>query len=956
MADEQITILVRLRNLAGKQIGAIQKGMKGLQKSVYSVGKAFTSLQAKVAGLGLTLSAGLITRSVINTFKEYDDTLRAAGAVTGATAEEFKTLGQVAEKMGKTTKFSAAQAADGLRLLGMAGFSVIEATEALPGVLQLAAAGALELGQAADIATNVLAGFGLEVEDLSAVNDVLAKTFTSSNSTLVELGEAFKLVGPIAAGVGSDFEDLVGSLGKLHDAGLKGTLAGTALRGAIDALLNPTKEEAKLMKELEQRMGGVALRVRDNEGNFIGFVEIIRQLEAAGLKGDEALKLFGLRAGPGMAALLSVGSKELDKYVDDLKDAGGTAKQIAEDMEAGIGGASRRTAAAMEGVKIALGRAFEEELIQGFDYITEKISAFIEEIDRLDREGTLEEWGKVAKESIQVVMKFLGKLIEEVMIVGRAMGTVALAIEGLFTGNFTAAGESLRGVSKAFHEFAGLPWKESGDDVIEVFHKIDEQGNVVSKNIINRSKQEREALEKDISALDRALESMRNKTEGKTGPIGRRPTKTTVTAEIKPEITDVTQLKTEAMKIKSIIERELVELDAAYAGGLVTLEDYFKERERKIIEAAESEIKVLQISADRETDINKRALMDARIFTMRQELKQNLFELEQEALAERDKLRQEEVELEKKAALAKEIIARQFNNVKARLASMEGAGLETQFAKEIADLQERQDREIAMLEEHNAKKEQINELYRQHELEKQKVAEDQARRELQYRLTTASEVAGGLANIMEEMYDLSGKKSKEMFYLVKAAKIAEATINVANAVTGALGAPPYSTGAIVNASIIGAMGAVQIAKIAATNLAEGGEVPGHSPHKKADNIPAHLTAGEWVQPVDTVRYYGTGIMEALRKRLIPRELFSGFSMPSVPRSTRVARFAEGGAVAGPQMVTPEAGAKEEKIDIVNVIDQSVFDRYLSSTPGKKTVFNVIRGNAYELKNILATEV
>ena len=79
------------------------------------------------------------------------------------------------------------------------------------------------------------------------------------------------MVGPIARGLGAEFNDLVGALGLLHSAGIKGTTAGTGLRGAFDALYNPTNDEAKLMAELSERIGGAGLQIKDAEGKFIGY-------------------------------------------------------------------------------------------------------------------------------------------------------------------------------------------------------------------------------------------------------------------------------------------------------------------------------------------------------------------------------------------------------------------------------------------------------------------------------------------------------------------------------------------------------------------------------------------------------------------------------------------------------------------------------------------------------------
>jgi len=398
-----VEVLIKLKNQASKALTKVNTAFKKTSKEVDKTGKEFKSLgtdakkglagvekaakktTASMKGLSgatknTSQSAGVLnastialagsiyllaraTREMISAFVSFDDTMRTVGAVSNATTGQLEQLTNVARKMGATTRFTATQAADGLEFLARAGFSVEEALGALPGTLQLAAAGSIELGRAADIATNILTGFSRDVSELGNVNDVLVKTFTSTNVNLEELGEAFKLVAPIATAVGSDFNDLAASIGLLGNAGLKGTIAGTSLRGALGALLNPTDQEAELMKMLAERIGGVGLEIMDTEGNFVGFLGIVKQLEKANITGAEALELFGLRAGPGMAALVGQGSAALEGLVNDLDNADGTAARVAKAMEAGLGGALRELKSAVESLAISMGTYLEPRLI-----------------------------------------------------------------------------------------------------------------------------------------------------------------------------------------------------------------------------------------------------------------------------------------------------------------------------------------------------------------------------------------------------------------------------------------------------------------------------------------------------------------------------------------------------------------------------------------------------------------
>jgi TP901 family phage tail tape measure protein len=225
-----------------------------------------------------------------------------------------------------------------------------------------------------------------------------------------------------------------------------------------------------------------------------------------------------------------------------------------------------------------------------------------------------------------------------------------------------------------------------------------------------------------------------------------------------------------------------------------------------------------------------------------------------------------------------------------------------------------------------------------------------------------AEMASNASSAFGDLYEASGKEVKEFFYLQKAAKIAETIMSTQSSAMTAYEAGPYA-GPIL-AALVYAKGAAAIAAITAQKLAEGGLVGGSSPHSKADNIPAWLTAKEYVQPVDAVSHYGLPVMNAIRKKLIPKEVFTGYALP-VQRMPRIPRrrFAEGGEV---QSTAPtgsmnrsgdsaQGAAEDRNISIVNMVDPSMMQQFLSSTSGKNVLFNVLRSNSYELRNAMAME-
>jgi len=225
-------------------------------------------------------------------------------------------------------------------------------------------------------------------------------------------------------------------------------------------------------------------------------------------------------------------------------------------------------------------------------------------------------------------------------------------------------------------------------------------------------------------------------------------------------------------------------------------------------------------------------------------------------------------------------------------------------------------------------------------------ASDEEREHAEKDLSTQATIAGNMSEIFTTMYKAKGSKSKELFYLAKAAAVAEAIINVSKGITACYGMGPWG---VPLALTIGALGAVQIATIMSTGLAAGGPVEGSSPSKTADNILVRVTAGEYFHPVDSVQYYGKGVMEGIRTRSIPREIFAGLSLPgSTAAGNKV--FQAGGLV-GEAPVLAGPGERAE-ITMVNITDPREIDRFLATPSGQNAVLNVLSSRRTSAQRIL----
>ena len=313
-----------------------------------------------VAKLGKAI-AGLVTIQQVTqqfmqatqVFAEFERGMVRVGAVTnslGSTA--FAGLTDRAQELAKTTEFTARQVADAMGFMGMAGMKTNQIFEATPAVLQLASAGMVDVASAADTVTNIMAGYGLKTEDLNNANNVLVATFTNSNTSLQQLGQSFKYVGPVAKSAGVEFKEAAAVIGLMGNAGIQADMAGTALRGTIIKLLDPTAEGAKIIRQY-------GINVQDSNGKLKPMIEIFKQLEPIADDSAKMIQLFGLRAGPGMQAALTQGTDALQGLIEKIDGAGNIAERVATAQMETLDGKIKIMKSNAEALQIALGAALE---------------------------------------------------------------------------------------------------------------------------------------------------------------------------------------------------------------------------------------------------------------------------------------------------------------------------------------------------------------------------------------------------------------------------------------------------------------------------------------------------------------------------------------------------------------------------------------------------------------------
>ncbi len=334
---------VRAAKTIKRSINDIDGQSRRTQRSVRDLTSSLTSMESALAGLGIGLALQQAT-SIIGGFEEQ---MASVQAVTQATQSDFESLERQARELGATTRFSATEAASGMAFLGRTGFETNEIMSAMPGLLNLAAAGMLDLGQAADIASNVIAGFGLQATEATRVSDVLAAAAASANTTVGRMGQAFSQVAPVAASAEISIEETAAAIGVLGDAGIPASRAGRNLRGTLAALVDISDEGKDVIR-------GLGLSLKDIDPTANSLVEVFGRLQDAGLEFNEAVRIFG-RENVSAALALTKMSSSLEENREAYENAEGAAKDMAEIMNDTLFGAFRNLRSAIEETILKMG-------------------------------------------------------------------------------------------------------------------------------------------------------------------------------------------------------------------------------------------------------------------------------------------------------------------------------------------------------------------------------------------------------------------------------------------------------------------------------------------------------------------------------------------------------------------------------------------------------------------------
>lgn len=357
---------------AAKEVQNFQNNTNSTMSTVgqvaTSTGKTLTkAVTVPIVGIGIAAA---------KVGGDFEAQMSRVKAISGATGSSFEELRQQAIDLGAKTAFSAKESAAGMENLASAGFNAKEIMEAMPGLLDLAAVSGGDVALASENAATALRGFNLDASQSGHVANVFAKAAADTNAEVGDMGEAMKYVAPVANTMGLSLEEVAAAIGIMSDAGVKGSQAGTTLRGALSRLAKPTKPMIEKMQEL-------GISFYDASGKMIPLKDQISVLKKSftGLtqeqKNNALVTLYGQESLSGMVALVDKGPDALGKLTSSLENSDGAADKMARTMQDNMNSSLEQMMGALESAAIVIQKVMAPAVRKIADAVSGMVDMFV---------------------------------------------------------------------------------------------------------------------------------------------------------------------------------------------------------------------------------------------------------------------------------------------------------------------------------------------------------------------------------------------------------------------------------------------------------------------------------------------------------------------------------------------------------------------------------------------------
>lgn len=791
----------QLKNIGKGGFKKIRENFKGMGRDARAglgkVGGMLKSMPVQLAVVGAAVVVA--TAAFVGMVKaikfaakigiEFEQKMADINAILSPTKKEFKQLEGLARDLGKSTAFSASEAAQAFIEMGKLGLTTQQIMAASADVLSLAAASGAELAESAEVMVSTLSQFGLKAEDSTRVADVMAKSFTTSALDMNKFKEAMKSAGPVAAATGVELEETTAALAVLSNSAIAGSRAGTAMKNILIEMSDPAGKvgkqlaksalnidtfvkKGKLSKEVGDRITKVGLAGSSVTDKF-------KLLKAQGLNASQVMDKFGRISGTAAISLIK-NSDSIEKYEKSLKKANGAAKEMAEKRLNSIAGKTKQLNSMMEELGLTLFDTFKgatKDLLDDFAVLIQNTTVFVRR-----NSDMFKYWFEVIGNAIGGSIKWVQIFTLEFELAFKliALGIVALK-EGIVYGVGWAINLAIKGLNLL---------RDEGNKISELDLHMDG-----TKELAN----EVTAIAQDIADLSRdktQFDVIAKVKKGDSGAIAK--------AEAEQKELDMA-----ALLAKQADDRAKAATKAA--------EDRTKAIET--IEKMGVDRRIAAIGTERERET---AGLNAKFDALKATIGTRSEDL---ALLETEKRAQL---LALKEGWSKED-QEKMNEVTAELTEAQN----TQQQNELNSLQTWYDQRKAIIEANNGSMEQLNEIHA-------KRTADIERKGMQERVkinaALTSNYLSAASNIVAA-YASQNKGSKAAAIVQRGIALGQIVVNTARSVVESLPNIPLAVS-------MGVLGATQFAAAAAAKFNDGGVVGGTSTH--GDRVPALVNSGEMI--------------------------------------------------------------------------------------------------------------
>ena len=405
-------------NAALAKIEEVGDKLQTAGDKISGAGQKLLPVTAAVAGLGT---------AAVKTTADFDTSMSQVQATMGITKDAMSELNgesvntvealrALAKQMGSETAFSASECADAMNYLALAGYDTLEIYDTLPTVLNLAAAGGIDLASASDMVTDAMSALGMETSEADTMVDQMSKTASTTNTSVAQLGEAILTIGATAKTVKGGTAELNTALGILANNGIKGAEGGTHLRNVILALQSPTDKAAACMESL-------GVEVYDSEGNMRSLNDILGDLNTSmdGMTSAEKQNIissiFNKTDLAAVNSLLANTGDTWDSLQQSITESGGAAQQMADTQLDNLSGQITILKSALEGLAISFG----EILMPKIRAAAKKIQEFVDKLNGMNDEQ---------KETVLKIAAVVAAIGPMLILFGKVTSTVGTAMKG----------------------------------------------------------------------------------------------------------------------------------------------------------------------------------------------------------------------------------------------------------------------------------------------------------------------------------------------------------------------------------------------------------------------------------------------------------------------------------------------------------------------------------------------